>query len=693
MDPKIDKSSFSRYIPIRKLRTDITTVFLSLLALSSIAIILFTYLRNYAGTQEIANALVQELDRGVVEKIRDTLKNTQTVASLSEKIVLKNSEVTPDNQGLIQYFIHALQIEPSVYSMIVASSDDNYMSVQNISLSQTRTYHLNPSKSLPQGTKYAIRYIHRSSPPFIESWKYLDTDLNILDAIEAPYPTYDPIVDNWYLNTIRWPHTHWGEALNAGIIQGGILVSGPLRDLKGRIIGAVAANLSLDYLSNYIMNQKLGFSGMVLITDQKGNILLPSKNDLSLLSINADSLARRAFEKFKDTKVRTSLLSDAGKKYYVSVSDLPLSYETKWRVISIVPFDDLFGHLINTALQTIWISLAILFLFGIFIIITSKFISDPIVRLANEVNQIKNFNFDDPPKRTHSHIEEIITLQSSIEAMRNTLKSFTRYVPKRIVHTLIKQGKEIGIGMERKELTLLFSDVANFTTFSEALSNEELSDSLAKYFDYLTKTLLRYELTIDKFMGDGIMAFCNAPQDVPDHADRVCRAALRFIKTYPEEIKANRTPNWHTRFGIHTGDVLVGNVGTRERINYTAIGNAVNTASRLQNMNKDYKTSIIISQTVLEEIGTRFLVRPLNYVAAKGKKNRITIYELVGAMIGEEDLIASKEDIEFCEDFSNAYFDFHEGRVKEAHEKFKALHEKRPDDFPTKFYLSKIEML
>ena len=190
------------------------------------------------------------------------------------------------------------------------------------------------------------------------------------------------------------------------------------------------------------------------------------------------------------------------------------------------------------------------------------------------------------------------------------------------------------LGGELMEISIMFSDIKGFTTFSEQLDPNQLADVLGLYLDALSRIIQRETRgTIDKYIGDAIMTIWNAPEPVPDHPRMACLAALRCrdaSRALAQTPEWRGLPAFETRFGLHCANALVGHFGARDRMNYTAIGDAINLASRLEGLNKQYGTSIIASESVVERAREAFDFRLLDIVAVKGKSEPITIYELLG---------------------------------------------------------------
>jgi adenylate cyclase len=225
--------------------------------------------------------------------------------------------------------------------------------------------------------------------------------------------------------------------------------------------------------------------------------------------------------------------------------------------------------------------------------------------------------------------------------------AFSRYVSPKIVHALIRDPSKMSLEGERRVMTFFFTDLANFTTLSEALDAHDLGRLVNDYFNGVTEILLKYDGTICKFEGDAVFAIFNAPLDQPDHAERAVKCALE-IDAFADRFRAD----WNarhgeelfgiTRIGVHTGAAVVGNFGSWTRFDYSAMGDAVNTAARLEGVNKQFGTHICVSEAT-RALCSGIEFRPLGAVVVKGKTKGIAIFEPLHPERSREDYIARYE--------------------------------------------------
>jgi adenylate cyclase len=229
-----------------------------------------------------------------------------------------------------------------------------------------------------------------------------------------------------------------------------------------------------------------------------------------------------------------------------------------------------------------------------------------------------------------------ITLYRYVTEEREKAKirgAFSVYVAPAVVDVMLKHPEKLKLGGEKKELTVLFSDIRGFTTISEGLAADELVRLLNEYLTAMTNMVFKHEGTVDKYMGDAIMAIFGAPVEQPDHAIRCCNTALDMmseLKALQAEWARKGTPKIDIGIGVNTGVMSVGNMGSSSRFDYTVMGDSVNLGSRLEGLNKEYGTNIIISEFTHEKVKDHFFCRELDLVKVKGKNKPVRIFQLLG---------------------------------------------------------------
>lgn len=262
-------------------------------------------------------------------------------------------------------------------------------------------------------------------------------------------------------------------------------------------------------------------------------------------------------------------------------------------------------------------------------------------------------------------------------------KAFSSYVSAELVAQIIQDPDKLMLGGEKRNVTMLFSDIRDFTSLSEKMSPEALVSLLNEYLSPMTQIVMNERGTLDKYIGDAIMAIFGAPLDVPDHPKRACQAALHMIEELEKlnlKWKEKRWPHISIGVGINTGEAIVGNMGAKMRFEYTAIGDAVNLTSRLEGLNKLYGTQIIVSKSTLDEVdSSRFLVRELDVVRVKGKEKPVSIYELIGSSgDGQEETLVTL--------FTESWNLYQNQEFYDAMRKFAEILKMFPEDKPSALY-------
>jgi len=268
--------------------------------------------------------------------------------------------------------------------------------------------------------------------------------------------------------------------------------------------------------------------------------------------------------------------------------------------------------------------------------------------------------------------------------------AFQYYLTSSVINEMLKDPDKLKLGGDKKDLTVLFSDIRGFTTISEKMTPEELVALLNEYLTTMTNQVFHHDGLLDKYMGDAIMAVFGAPLDQPDHALRACRTALAMMEELhklQEKWKAEGRPVFDIGVGLNSGDMVVGNMGSEMRFDYTVMGDMVNLGSRLEGTNKEYGTNIIISEFTYEKVKDAMCCRELDGVRVKGKLKPVKIYELLGEKKDE----AAFRDL--LEGFGRGLALYREAKWDEAIAAFQGVLASRPDDYPSKMYVERCKNL
>jgi adenylate cyclase len=269
---------------------------------------------------------------------------------------------------------------------------------------------------------------------------------------------------------------------------------------------------------------------------------------------------------------------------------------------------------------------------------------------------------------------------------RHIKSAFQHYVPAKVVEEITENIEKLKLGGEKRELSVLFSDIRGFTTMSETLPPEDLVRLLNTYLTRMTEQVFKHDGLLDKYIGDAIMAVYGAPIHRPDHALLACHTALdmmRELRGLQAEWKHEKRPAIDIGIGINTGTMIVGNMGSVNRFDYTVIGDSVNLGSRIEHLNKEYGTHILISEFTYADVRDKIkAVREVDVTAVRGRGASVRIYELIPD--GEY------KNLDWLDEFDTAREHFHAGRMAKAKPLFERL-AKAIGDPVSKHYLGRIQ--
>lgn len=272
---------------------------------------------------------------------------------------------------------------------------------------------------------------------------------------------------------------------------------------------------------------------------------------------------------------------------------------------------------------------------------------------------------------------------------RRIRATFQHYLAPSVVEEILEDPDKLKLGGEEKELTILFCDIRNFTTISEKLSPSQIEQLLNEYLTVMTTVVFKHDGTLDKYMGDNIMAFFGAPLDQPDHYLRACLTAtgmMEELKILQQKWEKRRLPPLNSGIGINSGPMVVGNMGSASLFDYTVIGDNVNLGSRLEGLNKQYGTNIIVSEFTYRHVKDEFKFRELDLVQVKGKEKAVKIYEL----LRKEDMPLKGEEL-FLIHYKEGLKRYRNREWTKAIEEFDATLKAFPDDATSRLYIKRCE--
>ena len=471
----------------------------------------------------------------------------------------------------------------------------------------------------------------------IDSYDFAGNDIRLKNSrsVDSQYSVTD---QDWYAGADKANDERWSTLTTHPTGERPAAAFAAPIDIDGKRAGVLSIIIELTRVSNFLSQLTVGKSAGAFILDREGTAiaapdaaadeLTALKTDHPLFPIAVDAIrqAGKAYDPDQGQPFHNRVTRD-GKAYEAVLT--PISFPG-WSLVTVVPESEFLGPVQQT-IRNLLIGLAVLIVIAgaLSAWLAQRLIAAPLLKVVNEIRHVERFDLD-KVERHSSRLTEIENLSGAIADMAVGLAAFRKYIPADLVKRLISDGSGARLGGTIRPMTVMFIDLAGFTGLSERLGDRVIP-LLSRYFDAVSMEIQRTGGTIDKFIGDAVMAFWNAPALNPDHAIDCCQAALACQQAVRElGLVGDDGKPIEIRIGINSGDMLVGNIGSEVRLNYTVIGDAVNVASRLEGTNKSYGSHIIIGPKTRRLAGDRITVRELDRLAVYGRAGGLQIYELLG---------------------------------------------------------------
>lgn len=642
-------------------KTSVITLFVFLVLAIGLTLVYLSFSRISAITEAAASKFIDKVAELSADRIGSQLKLVKDNLEILRDIPSIQIGAINNGQQLNPLLAAMLENNQQLFNLYVGYEDGSFIELDAVDRAGEAA---RKKLGMPDDAVFRLVVIAKSDGgQQIDSKRiFLSKQLGVV--AEEPGPRdYDPRGRPWYQDANR----NDGSLLTGPYIffatgKHGYTIRLPLKAGKP---GVVAGDVLLDATEELLNKEKLTESGLVFLFDGDNRILAhPQMSELlkreaaihgegTLPRLRADDMSGvlKAVRAWRTSGVAQQFFRDPGGRLYAAAfREIPTAGNANMRLAVLAPVDEFFANILSERNRLFAITVGFVLLMLPLAFLIGALLSRSLRALANETDKIRKFELvSAPPVR--SLIREIDDLGRSVSTMRTVTQTFSNFVPKRLVEQLIRTGTPLQLGGTRKEVTLLFTDVENFTAITEKADPSRVMQYTSRYFGIISEEVMKHHGTVDKFIGDAVMAIWNAPADDPDHVCHACAAALAMLRANERlntEFEREGWPAYKTRFGLHVGEAVVGNIGSEDRMNYTALGAAVNLAARLEGLNKNYGTSILVTSSVRERAASGFVFRSVDQICPKGFAESFDIFELRGERDGSS-------DTEFCQDWEVIY--------------------------------------
>ncbi|WP_082597237.1 adenylate/guanylate cyclase domain-containing protein [Rhizobium sp. Root708] len=633
----------------RPLRVHLSVVIVGLLVCISAPLMWMAYVQGRTTALAAGESQMRQLGLRVVENYRSVFGDGYSAVETASVLPQMLTPPPQDFEAKRDYLLKVLQSADYIDDVYAAYPDGSFIQAVNVDVNPKWREVL----FAPEETSFAIRTIAKTGSDSSSTWRFLSKSGAQLEMRDERNDSYDPRTRTWYHNAVRAnAPVSVGPYVTATTKSLSLTLAVPMSK-DARIVAGV--DVLLETVSHLLNKEAVSEHAKGYMFDGDGRLIVHSDarimasvletlsrgdaEDIPSLEAVDPAIApiRRLLEVRDDGQRSTGIVpfSVNATHYVAQFSPVEFSGLLKGNTVVIAaPLDDLVGPTDRLLFNNLLTAAAFVAAGIVAAIVIARLISKSLFFLADEAHRIGDLRFE-KRRLPHSWIAEINVLGHALETARSTIATFSLYVPRELVRRIIASGQS-AVGLAgRQEITVVFTDIKDFTTISEQRSPEEVVDLLSTYFECLNAIVERHDGTIVQYLGDSIFAMWNAPTRDEHHVAKACQCTLAMKAAVDDMNAANvlsGRPELATRFGVHTGYAVVGSVGANTRRQYTAMGDTVNVGSRLEGMNKEYGTAILASGAVRTAVGELFEFRDLGRANLKGRTQEIEIHELLKAI-------------------------------------------------------------
>ncbi|WP_157505446.1 adenylate/guanylate cyclase domain-containing protein [Geminicoccus roseus] len=623
---------------VRPLSVYLGVMVVSLLLVVALSLVLFTYLQG----RHLAHLMALEEMRVAGERIGtefDHLLDAPEMVTVMASVSGLDLVADADRIAFAQ---EALDQLPQIDSIYIGRSDGSFS--QGVALDEPGSAWRKVTGA-PSDAAYAFRRIHQDPVRGrVQSWRFRDAQgQTVADAPPSP-SDFDPRTRGWFKEAqhqaapVLSPPYRMASTGDLGVTISRRLVEDPSV--------VVGTDVLLETLGHFLQDRRISDHARAYLFDPDGVLMAHSDPKvMGLIGANLDGVQASSSLQAADPMlpiVQARLTRKAANPTNeVAFEEEPWLIEVvpsvgqdmlaRYAVVVAAPLSDFTAPSERLARNGLLISAAVIALGVCVAVLVAWRLGRSLTGLTDAARRLGDLDFQPRPV-VGSRVLEITTLSQALTAARHAIQTFALYVPREIVSRIVESAGIHRRFGRRQEVTVLFTDIRDFTTICESNDPEDVVEMLSAYFDLLSAGVYAHGGAIIQFLGDSIFASWNAPTPDPAHVDHACACALDLaerIQAFNLAQAAAGRPVFITRLGLHTGHAVMGSVGSTNRLQYTGMGDTVNVASRLEGLNKQFGTTILVSEAVRKGCRQDFRFRSLGEVPLKGRLERLEVHELV----------------------------------------------------------------